>query len=396
MRIAFITPEFVTEPDTFFGGLSNYLSRMVTAIQLCGHQAEVFVSSSQTPGTLDWQGTPVHRVAPGPAPALSRTMGRLTQLLGIRRYQLLERRLGVARALADALNNRERDVSFDLVQSSDYEAVGWYVPRRSNRPHIVRCSSVGDLLYSEAGRDKTETRALANHERRVVGRADAAYAPSRFVQTHLRERFGIDVDLVRPPALCEVEPAESLNFLEQELPQRFMLYFGKLVGFKGIDVLAHALPIVCSEAPDFRMVFAGGCEAALWQQMVDQWGPHAKQASWLGQLQKPQLYVVLKRAEAAVLPSRVDNLPNTVIESLMFGVPVIGPQGVSFDEAVEENVTGHLVPMEDHEALAAAMLRIWRGETPVRKGFTWDSELARAMKPRQAVANLFALAGIKT
>jgi glycosyltransferase involved in cell wall biosynthesis len=43
-----------------------------------------------------------------------------------------------------------------------------------------------------------------------------------------------------------------------------------------------------------------------------------------GSLSKSELYAVLQRADAAVLPSQVDNLPNTVIESLMFGIPVIG------------------------------------------------------------------------
>jgi glycosyltransferase involved in cell wall biosynthesis len=100
----------------------------------------------------------------------------------------------------------------------------------------------------------------------------------------------------------------------------------------------------------------------------------------------------LRRAEAAVLPSQVDNLPNTVIESLMFGIPVIGSRGASIDEIVDEGVTGHLTELGSARDLADALVKMWNGQSDIRKGFTWNSPLAREMQPERAVANLLALA----
>jgi hypothetical protein len=40
------------------------------------------------------------------------------------------------------------------------------------------------------------------------------------------------------------------------------------------------------------------------------------------------------------------------------------------------------------------MVRVWRDESPARRGFRWDSPIARQMEPATAVANLLALAGL--
>ena len=86
---------------------------------------------------------------------------------------------------------------------------------------------------------------------------------------------------------------------------------------------------------------------------------------YLGELRRDEVYGVLAGADAAVLPSLFDNLPNSAIEALLLGVPVIGSRGASLDELVTDGVTGVLVPIGDADALADAMLAQWRGRTGV-------------------------------
>jgi glycosyltransferase involved in cell wall biosynthesis len=92
----------------------------------------------------------------------------------------------------------------------------------------------------------------------------------------------------------------------------------------------------------------------------------------------------------------VDNLPNTAIESLTLGVPVIGTRGASIDELVEEGVTGNLVTPGDVDGLATTIVKFWRGESAVRKGFKWRGGIADEMQPERAVENLLKLAGVVT
>jgi glycosyltransferase involved in cell wall biosynthesis len=67
----------------------------------------------------------------------------------------------------------------------------------------------------------------------------------------------------------------------------------------------------------------------------------------------------MRRARLVVLPSLVDNLPNVLLEAMMFGRPVIATQGASFDELIEDGYSGFLVPPGDPLALAAKIVDAW-------------------------------------
>ena len=170
------------------------------------------------------------------------------------------------------------------------------------------------------------------------------------------------------------------------------MHFGQLSPKKGTDWLARVLPRVWEREPEFSMVWAGPDHTGSLPAWRTGWGEHSERVVWLGELPRPSLYAVLERAEAAVLPSRADNLPNTAIESLALGLPVIGTAGASLDELVEDGRSGELVPLDDDDALACALLRAWRGQSVVRRVVVCDSDTVAAMQPPRAVEALLALA----
>jgi glycosyltransferase involved in cell wall biosynthesis len=390
-RIAFVTAEFVTEYPTG-GGLGNYLSRITQALLEAGHEPEIFTLSPENEGTIDWRGVPVHRVRRTDANRAVRTWIRGAWRLGVHGFEPPWIPLLDAQKLARTLEKRDAEHPFDLVQSADFRASGYCVKSLPDRPHVVRCSGDG-LLWAYANGDVSLRRRWeARLERTCVQRADVAYAPSRFVAERLARRYDIDVQVVRPPARLETKPEPELSY---ELPERYLIHFGQLSAAKGTPVIARALPHVWERAPDFTMVWAGPDRGSALPEWRESWGEHQSQVVWLGELTKPEVYAVLQRAEAAVLPSAVDNLPNTVIESLLLGIPVIGTVGSSIDELVEPGETGELVPVGDGEALARAMLRVWRGRASATLGFHWDSPLAHQMQPANAVGNLLRLAGLE-
>ena len=214
----------------------------------------------------------------------------------------------------------------------------------------------------------------------TVRRADIAYAPSQFVADHYRRTYGLDVRVVRPPSFIESQVASVPS---GQVPDRYFIHFGQLRVRKGTAWLAEALPLAWTQERELRLVCVGGANAQDIEVWGSTWGDRRSQVVWLGQLRKPELYAVLRRAEAAVLPSLVDNLPNTVIESLMMGVPVIGSDGASIDELVEPGVTGEVVPINDVSALAAALVRIWQGRSPSAKALPGNPPLPERCSPNK-------------
>ena len=64
LRIAFATPEYVTE-DYFDGGLANYLNRVSQALASLGHDVHVVTLSQQNEAEFEHEGVMVHRLALG-------------------------------------------------------------------------------------------------------------------------------------------------------------------------------------------------------------------------------------------------------------------------------------------------------------------------------------------
>jgi len=380
-RIAFITPEYVSESSNG-GGLGNYLAKMCRVLIACGHEPEVFVTSNNDE-TVTHDGVVVHRVNPSRwhsrLKPLSCLVSLLPQLRNAAEYTVAL--LAEAAALASALRRRDRVVSFDCVQSADYRGVGLFVRRRPGRPHLIRCSCASDLWGF--------SRSQWLLERLSIRRGDRVYAPSRFVAGHLSRMLGVSVDVIRPPFLPDTPPAQELV---QGLPSRYLVHFGQIVPRKGSDFLAEALPIVWSREPSVRMVWAGTDRQDTWARCRSRWGDKQGNVVYLGAIGRSQLYQVLMRSEGSVLPSLVDNFPNTVIESLMHNRPVIGTRGSSIDELVVDGVNGLLVDGRDIDGLAAAILDVWRKKLSWADDLLVASPVWRELQPQIAVDNLRTLA----
>jgi L-malate glycosyltransferase len=63
------------------------------------------------------------------------------------------------------------------------------------------------------------------------------------------------------------------------------------------------------------------------------------------------------------LSSHMEGLGTSLLDAMCFGVPVVATAAGGIPEAVEDGVTGRIVPARDPEALAAALVEVLRDET---------------------------------
>jgi glycosyltransferase involved in cell wall biosynthesis len=87
------------------------------------------------------------------------------------------------------------------------------------------------------------------------------------------------------------------------------------------------------------------------------------------------------------------NLPSTMIELLLFHIPVIGSPGAGIPELIERGKTGELVPMGQPAALADALVRACRREVPWRAGRFSPPAIIDRMEPWISAMNALRLAG---
>jgi glycosyltransferase involved in cell wall biosynthesis len=81
----------------------------------------------------------------------------------------------------------------------------------------------------------------------------------------------------------------------------------------------------------------------------------ADRISFLGE--RGDIPALLDRAHLFILPSRTEALPNSVMEAMAAGLPVIASRTGGICELIDDRVTGILVPPGDAGALADAIVR---------------------------------------
>ena len=172
-------------------------------------------------------------------------------------------------------------------------------------------------------------------------------------------------------------PAEELS---REGPVR-LVFVGRLVRQKGLDVLLEALARLPGEACFEATIIGDGPLRADLAAMAARLGLAAKVrfAGWVSRADMPE---TLRHADAFVFPSRDEGMPNAVLEAMASGLAVAATRIAGNEELVEEERTGFLVPPDDAAALAAVVARLvadrnlcWRlgqaGREKVVREYSW-------------------------
>jgi glycosyltransferase involved in cell wall biosynthesis len=160
------------------------------------------------------------------------------------------------------------------------------------------------------------------------------FAPSAGGRTRLRQTAGID-------------PATPLVFAA-----------GRLVRKKGFEYLIDALPRLDPRAA-LVLAGAGDLDRELRQRAAA--AGVADRVRFLGDVAQDDVAAWLAAADVAVVPSvrddsgNVDGLPNTVLEALASGTPVVATPAGGIGSVIDDGQEGAIVPERDAAALAAAI-----------------------------------------
>ncbi len=166
------------------------------------------------------------------------------------------------------------------------------------------------------------------------------------VQVIYNPAFGDDL-IVRSQ-----EPLDHPWFAEGQPP--VVLAVGRLHHQKGFDILLDAFSAVLAERPCRLIILGEGEQRENLERQAQQLGI-AGYVQFPGFVKNP--YAYMSRAALFVLSSRWEGLPGALIEAMACGCAVVAtdcPSGPA--EIIENGTQGAIVPVDDSDALAAAML----------------------------------------
>lgn len=137
------------------------------------------------------------------------------------------------------------------------------------------------------------------------------------------------------------------------------LWVGRFDKTKGQDILAKAFAIVAKNNLKAHLFFVGKFQNdrffhEVMKIVVE--GGCIDRVHFIGYDSNPYRWIIY--CDCFVLPSRIEGLPNSLIEAQYLGKPAVATTCIPIiSEIVKNGVTGYTVPSENPEAMAEAMLK---------------------------------------
>jgi glycosyltransferase involved in cell wall biosynthesis len=176
-------------------------------------------------------------------------------------------------------------------------------------------------------------------------------------------------------------------------PRPFILNIARLVCDKAQEVLLEAFALLGEDYKEWRLAVVGDGRLAAELRNHAACLGISERVDWHGVVRDP--YPFYKTARIFALPSRVEGMPNALLEAMSCGLPVVVSDGAPGPlELVEDGVTGLVVRVNDPAELAAALRRLANDE-PLRRRLgaaarerVNEYDLPRALAAWESVAGL--------
>lgn len=169
-----------------------------------------------------------------------------------------------------------------------------------------------------------------------------------------------------------------------------VIFVGTLIYLKGVDLLVHAFARVAQERPHSLLLIVGpdvttGGKQAELMAMVQQLGL-TDSVRFIGSCTREQLVQLYLGSDVFVLPTRKDTWGKVLVEAGLAGLPLIttevcGAAGL----VVRPDENGYVVPLENVEALAQALLDLHDPELRQRMGEASKRIVQEYIKPDEEI-----------
>ncbi|GAB4548290.1 MAG: hypothetical protein Kow0063_43240 [Anaerolineae bacterium] len=234
--------------------------------------------------------------------------------------------------------------------------IGWLLKRVYGLPYIISLRGA-DVPSDEVKRFARQYKVLRPFIRWLWRDADALVAVSNGLRSYARETApdlpiqvipnAIDLSAFTPP------PQRAMDG-----PVR-LLYVGRFNVFKNVETLVEAVGrLVALDVGEFELYLVGeGEQRPVLERMVSELGL-TRQVHFVGWVAREHIVDHYRRADIFVTATTWEGMPNTVLEAMACGLPIVGTQASGLRDLVHDGVNGYLVPLKDPDALAEALARL--------------------------------------
>ncbi|MCP4372382.1 MAG: glycosyltransferase family 4 protein [Deltaproteobacteria bacterium] len=294
-------------------------------------------------------------------------------------------------AWRQVVNNAVAELRPDIIHSH-HIWVASHVAYETGLPYLIHCHGTDLIGFRKARRYREMAITAAQNAYGII--AVSRHMKAEAIKTyHLPEDKvhliwnGFDAECFRVILDITTEEVKT-EFGLIEVDKPLICFVSRLVEAKGIDILLRAAAIYEKVLSGVQTVLVGYGD--LWDELhklrqeLDLVGVH-----FLGQLPQLEIARILNVSDLLVMPSRDEAFGLAALEAMACGVPVVATNVGGLPDFVNEKV-GTLVPIDDPESLAAAIITEIKNGTKKTKGvfasqyalknFTWARQVIEMTK----------------
>ncbi|MDX6718726.1 MAG: hypothetical protein QOJ63_980 [Solirubrobacteraceae bacterium] len=273
---------------------------------------------------------------------------------------VMVRRLPIFRAINDrdlellAQSRREMaeivdELHPDLIHASFSGPGVWLLPKAPGLPQILSFHGPWPTI------DFSSTAGVFG---RALARADWVTGCSQYTIDELLRTAPPEIAERASVVLYGLDPPTQGDPPQPPPGPPMLLCSGRLVFEKAMDVAIDALAALADTHPDVRLVLAGDgparAELAAQARALGV-GERVEFAGWVS---PEDMHELVTQSTILLAPSRLEGFGLTVLEAALMARPAVVADTGGLPEAVEDGVTGLVVPSGDVAALAAAVRRL--------------------------------------
>lgn len=195
--------------------------------------------------------------------------------------------------------------------------------------------------------------------RRLMAGTDEIVVLGEFWRQWVTETFGEDarrVTLLHNAVPGPAEPPVRNKEGDQDGPVR-LLFLGRLIKLKGIDVLLDALASPQCRDRNWTVTIAGDGDLETYRSQAAALGL-SDRVRFTGWLDQQGCRRELANAHVLVQPSMFEGLPMSVLEAMAEGLTIVATPVGSVPDAISDGASGLLVPPGNVQALADTLARV--------------------------------------
>jgi L-malate glycosyltransferase len=267
---------------------------------------------------------------------------------------------------------------FDVVQTHDLYSTLMAVPAASTArvPIIISCRRDLSNWWWYTPRRRKILHKIQNRSTYVIANSDA-------IREFLVTKDGFDPKLIRVvpngvkyECFANTQRDRKKLFPEMSLKTKLVAVVANMhFESKGHADLIRAAAGIIQEFPNTKFVLIGdGAERPKLEDMAVRMGL-GDTILFLGA--RKDVPSLLASSDLFVLPSWAEGLPNSVLEAMASGLPIVATRVGGIPELIDNEVTGLLVPPKNQEALGAAIMRLLGDEAFARRLAIAAQERAR-------------------